>query len=132
LIQKFTYNKNQKLKSRKELDNLFKNGKSFLVFPLKVYYFFSDVIGENNLKCGVGVSKKHYAKAVDRNRIKRLLREGFRLNNIQLQETIQTKQLSFFVLYIDKEMPTGYAAIENKMKQVMLKLIKKHTDEMAS
>jgi ribonuclease P protein component len=131
LKQKFTYNKNQKVKSRKELDHLFKNGKSFLVFPLKVYYFFSEVVDENKVKCGVGVSKKHYAKAIDRNRIKRLLREGFRLNKISLQETIQAKQLSFFILFIDKEMPMSYVNIEDKMKQVMIKLSKRYTDEMA-
>ena len=132
MTEQFTYNKSQKLKSRKELDILFKNGKSFLIFPLKVFYFFSNVTDDEKIRCGVGVSKKHYAKAVDRNRIKRLLREGFRLNKIPLQETIQQKQLSFFILYIDKTMPEKYAAIEDKMKQVIIKLNKRYTDEMAS
>ncbi len=132
MTEQFTYNKSQKLKSRKELDILFKNGKSFLIFPLKVFYLFSDADIDEKIHCGVGVSKKHYAKAVDRNRIKRLLREGFRLNKISLQETIQQKQLSFFILYIDKTMPVGYVAIEDKMKQVIIKLNKRYTDEMAT
>jgi len=132
LIEQFTYNKWQKRKSRKELDILFKNGKSVLIFPLRVFYLFSDANVDEKIHCGVGVSKKHYAKAVDRNRIKRLLREGFRLNKIPLQETIQQKQVSFFILYIDKTMPEGYATIEEKMKQVIIKLNKRYTDEMVS
>ena len=132
MTKQFSYSKPQKVKSRKELDILFKNGKSFLIFPLKVFYFFANVTGTENVRCGVGVSKKHYARAVDRNRIKRLLREGFRLNKAPLQETIQQKQLSFFILYIDKTMPENYAAVEDKMKQVVIKLNKRYTDEIAS
>ena len=132
MAKQFTYNKLQKLKSRKELDNLFKNGKSFLIFPIKVFYFLGKNDAENKLQCGVGVSKKHYAKAVDRNRIKRLLREGFRLNKIPLQEVVQTQQLSFFMLFIDKTMPANYAAIEDKIKLVIIKLIKRYNEDLVA
>lgn len=128
----FTYNKKQKLKSRKELDNLFKNGKSFLIFPIKVFYFLGNASEANKLQCGVGVSKKHYAKAVDRNRIKRLMREGFRLNKLPLQDVVQTQQLSFFMLYIDKTMPLGYSAIDDKMKLIIAKLIKRYNEDVVA
>jgi ribonuclease P protein component len=132
LSKQFTYNKQQKVKSRKELDNLFKNGKSFLIFPLKVFYFFNDKENENLVRCGVGVSKKHYAKAVDRNRIKRLMREGFRLNKLPLEAAIELKQLTFFMLFIDKTMPLNYAAIEDKAKLVIAKLIKRYNEDVVA
>lgn len=128
----FTYNKNEKLKSRKELDKVFTSKKSFLIFPLKVFYLFSEISDESLVRCGVGVSKKNFAKAVDRNRVKRLLREAYRLNKIPLHDTITNKQLSFFVLYIDKNMPEGRAAIDEKMILVINKLNKRYTDEMAT
>ena len=127
----FTYNKNEKLKSRKELDKVFTSKKSFLIFPLKVFYLFSEINDSSLIRCGVGVSKKNFAKAVDRNRVKRLLREAYRLKKIPLHDNITQKQVSFFVLYIDKNMPEGRAAIDEKMKLVIDKLSKRYADEMA-
>jgi ribonuclease P protein component len=132
LTQSFTYNKTEKLKSRKQLDIVFKNGKSFLVFPLKVFVVFEDVSQENLIQCGVGVSKKNFPKAVDRNRIKRILRENYRLNKGVLHSAITTKKLSFFVLYIDKIMLDKSNLLEDKMKKVIEKICLKYQDELAS
>jgi len=132
LTQSFTYNKTEKLKSRKQLDIVFKNGKSFLVFPLKVFVVFEDVSQENLIQCGVGVSKKYFPKAVDRNRIKRILRENYRLNKGVLHSAIITKKLSFFVLYIDKIMLDKSNLLEDKMKKVIEKICLKYQDELAS
>lgn len=132
MTQSFTYNKTEKLKSRKQLDIVFKNGKSFLVFPLKVFVVFEDVSQENLIQCGVGVSKKNFPKAVDRNRIKRILRENYRLNKGVLHSAITTKKLSFFVLYIDKIMLDKSNLLEDKMKKVIEKICLKYQDELAS
>jgi ribonuclease P protein component len=132
LLQLFTYNKTEKLKSRKQLDIVFKNGKSFLVFPLKVFVVFEDISQENLIQCGVGVSKKHFSKAVERNKIKRILRENYRLNKGVLHETITAKQLSFFILYIDKSMPEKSNLLDDKMKKVFEKICLKYQDELAS
>lgn len=130
--QLFTYNKTEKLKSRKQLDIVFKKGKSFLVFPLKVFVLFEDVLLENKIQCGVGVSKKHFSKAVDRNRVKRMLRENYRLNKTVLHESIKERQLSFFVLYIDKSIPEKSNLLDDKMKKVMEKICLKYQDELVS
>lgn len=132
MINQFSYTKVEKIKSKKELDNLFANGKTLLVYPLKIFYFFKDCADENNIRCGVGVSKKHFAKAVNRNRIKRLLREAFRLNKFILKETIHQKQLSFFVLYIDKTLPINFDFINEKMKKAMANILKKYDNELDS
>lgn len=131
MVSSFTYNKNEKLKSRKELDKVFTAKKSFLVFPLKVFCLFNETSNDSLIRCGVGVSKKNFSNAVDRNRLKRLMREAYRLNKQPLHETINAKQLSFFVLYIDKVMPQNQAIICEKMKLVIAKLNKKYADELA-
>ena len=125
MAKNFSYNAKEKLKSRKQLDALFTKGKSFLVFPVKI--FFAEVNNESDapMKVGVGVSSKHFKKAVDRNRIKRLLREAYRLNKIPLTEFIQinNKKIAVFFLFIDKTIP-AFSLLQNKMPTVIAKLIK--------
>ena len=118
----YSYNKTEKLKSRKVLAELFTNGKSFSAFPLKVFYVVTD--GAHSVKAGVGVSARNFKKAVDRNRIKRLIREAWRLEKNILQEKLKGKniQLSVFFIYTAKEL-TDFKTINEKVKMVLNKLI---------
>ncbi|WP_452221641.1 ribonuclease P protein component [Lacinutrix salivirga] len=111
----YTFGKQEKLKHKKEIDRLFAAGKSLSAYPLKLIYTETDT----NLKVGVSVSKRHFKSAVHRNRIKRLLREGYRLNK---NELLNNKPLSFslMILYISKEMP-DFETIDLKMKQLITK-----------
>ncbi|MBC7588987.1 MAG: ribonuclease P protein component, partial [Chitinophagaceae bacterium] len=76
------------------------------------------------LKVGVGASSRTFKKAVHRNRIKRLLREAYRLNKQPLHDFAQqqNKQLAVFMLFIDKALPTN--ELQTKMPLVIDKLIK--------
>ena len=118
----YSYNKTEKLKSRKMLNEIFTSGKSFSVFPVKVFYILP-ATKEHTVNAGVGVSAKNFRKAVERNRIKRLLRECYRLNKLSLHETVAGKQKSIavFFLYIGKEMPE-YAMLNEKMQKAITKL----------
>ena len=74
MAKQFTLGKNERLKSRKQIEQLFDSGKSFTIFPFKVYYFLSPLTTQDSRLTtffGVGVSGKNFKKAVDRNRIKR-------------------------------------------------------------
>jgi ribonuclease P protein component len=124
LIHANSYNKKEKLKSRKQLDALFKSGKTFTVFPVKVFYALDDE-QDNVVKAGVGVSKRFFSKAVHRNRIKRLLREAYRTEKQPLHAhlTNSKKQLVLFLLFIDKELPS-YVLLKEKIKACMQRLIK--------
>jgi ribonuclease P protein component len=117
-----SYHKTEKLKSRKRLNELFTKGRSFAVFPVKVFYVV-DAATENPVKAGVGVSARNFKKAVDRNRIKRLLRECYRLNKTSLHDTVskREKSVSVFFLYVGKELPE-YGMLSEKMKTALLKL----------
>jgi ribonuclease P protein component len=122
--QRYTFKKEEKLKSRKSIEQLFKEGRSFSNFPFRVLWNFSEAPVEV-LQTGFAVSSKHFKKAVDRNRIKRLLREAYRLqkNELQLQLNLQQKKLAVFIIYIGNELPK-YDFIFDKTGSVLNRLIK--------
>lgn len=124
MIQSFSYNSIEKLKSKKQLDALFKNSKTFTVFPIKLFYALQEQ-QDNSIKTGVGVSSRNFKKAVQRNRVKRLLREAYRLEKEPLHTYLNSnkKQLALFLLFIDKELPQ-YDTLKAKMKLCIQRLIK--------
>ena len=135
--QRYTLNKAEKLKSRKRIDLLFKKGKSFSVFPYKVFFVITPVANPGapasasgqslpaSIQIGFGVSSRHFKKAVDRNRIKRLGREAFRLQKHPLAGHLTKKGLSLalFFVYIGKDLP-DYPMITGKIGVILQKLIR--------
>ncbi|HQW84787.1 MAG TPA: ribonuclease P protein component [Ferruginibacter sp.] len=121
---RYTFKKNEKLKSRKTIDQLFKTGKQFSNFPFKVLWLFNDASPEP-LQTGFAVSSKHFKKAVDRNRAKRLMREAYRLqkNELQHQLVSSNKKLSIFFIYLGSELP-NYDLIFEKTGIVLKRLLK--------
>lgn len=77
------------------------------------------------IKIGVSASKKSFKTAADRNRIKRLLRENYRLNKHPLHQYIKDsgKQIAVFFMFIDKALPEN-ELLQRKMPLVIDKLIK--------
>ena len=97
----FKFGKSAKLKSKKTIDLLFKEGRSVTAYPLRMIYVeINDEVP--NYKIGVSVSKRLHKTAVARNRIKRLLREAIRLNK-QLYFNNSTTSYALMILYISKE-----------------------------
>jgi ribonuclease P protein component len=119
-----TFNKQEKLKSRKLTKQLFAEGKSFLVFPVKVVYLPITEVIDCSIKIGVSASSRTFKHAVDRNRIKRVLKEQYRLNKLPLhQYMINTKQqIAIFFIFIDKTLPEK-GLVERKMPIIINKLI---------
>ncbi|PQV49583.1 ribonuclease P protein component [Jejuia pallidilutea] len=111
---KFTYPKQEKLKSKKLIEQLFAEGQSVTAFPLRLVYLGTTFDDAVIAKTGVSVSKRHFKTAVDRNHIKRLLREVYRLNKAVYFNNLTT-QHAFMILYIGKEKPS-FAQIETRMK----------------
>ena len=111
--QRFTLGKDQRLKSRKRIERIFREGKSINVFPYRVYYMLENGAPPGSarpahaLQAGFGVSSRHFKKAVDRNRIKRLTREAYRLNKGTLDQIVEQRKLSLsvFFIYTGKELP---------------------------
>jgi ribonuclease P protein component len=119
VAKQFTLGKNERLKSRKSIEQLFKEGQRFSVSTFRIFYQVNKEIlnawqslpdhqaGLFNIQFGVGVSAKNFKKAVDRNRIKRLTRESYRLQKNPLHEKLRSKniQLNLFFIYTGKELP---------------------------
>lgn len=78
-----TFNKEERLCSRKLLDLLYKNGSSFLLYPYRISYLFVPVKHDFPVQVVINVAKKRYKRAVDRNLIKRRSREAYRLQKEQ-------------------------------------------------
>lgn len=125
--KQFTLGKNERLKSRKQIEQLFAAGKSFAVFPYKIFYSVTNcqLPTANTLQFGVGVSNRNFKRAIDRNRIKRLTREAYRLQKNDLKKLLEEKNISLnvFFIYTSKEI-TEYNFVKEKTGTVLKKLIK--------
>ena len=124
--KKYQLGKKNRLKSRKAIDLLFKDGKSFNTFPFRIIYQFLlvDVVTKaENLQAGFSASKRNFKKAVHRNRIKRLMRETYRLQKNELKQLLlqKNKRLAIFILYTGKEVP-DYDLVNEKMNLILQKL----------
>lgn len=123
---KETFGKKEKLKNKKEIELLFSEGKSIAKFPIRLIYRKAELDEGATFKAAVSVSKRNFKKAVDRNRIKRLLREGYRKNKYIVSSNT-THQFTFMFLYTGKEMPE-YAMIESKIKGILQKFKKQEIE----
>jgi len=113
----FSYPKKEKLKSQKLIEQLFSEGKSVSAFPLRMVYLKTEFEDDVKFKTGVSTSKRNFKKAVDRNRIKRLLREAYRLNKAAYFNNI-SGSYALMILYISKD-GTDFDSVETKMKQLL-------------
>jgi len=124
---RYTLGKNERLKSRKAIEQLFKDSRSFAVFPVKIIFKRSPFTGEpaTKLQAAFSVSKRNFKKAVDRNRIKRLMREAWRLQKNSLQDTLQQthQQAVIFILYVGNDIP-AYEVVKEKIGTALKKLQK--------
>ena len=107
MATQFTLGKNERLKSRKSIEKIFNEGKKMSLPPYRIFYSINISAEKSLLLFGVGVSSKNFKRAVDRNKIKRLTREAYRMQKQLLKEIITKKNfhLEVFFIYTGKELP---------------------------
>ncbi len=112
------------------MDELFSKGIRLNQGPFRAVIMDST---EPILKLGVGASVRHFKKSVDRNRIKRLLREAFRLNKIPLKEALMEKGkgLQVFLSYASREKP-DFLQVEKAVKILLHKLVQRTHENSSS
>ncbi|WP_340203625.1 ribonuclease P protein component [Ascidiimonas sp. W6] len=113
----------EKLKSSKLIEKIFVERKGVSKYPLKVFFTESPYENVPLAQAGFSVSKRNFKKAVDRNRIKRLMREAYRLQKTVLFNNLSTPH-AFMFLYLGKEEP-DYKLIETTMEQLLIKFLEK-------
>lgn len=124
-MQKFP--KKERLSGKKAIGQLFKKGTSSFVFPFKVLIHFNESPIESNLRLLITVPKRNFKKSVDRNRIKRLIREAWRLNKSEAQQKISDSAITVDValVYASKTILT-YKEIAPKIILILQRLIKEY------
>ncbi len=120
-----TFKKQEKLKKSKLINQLFAEGKSVSAFPIKLIYLDIDHNSPYKIQAGVSATKRNFKRAVDRIKIKRLLREAYRKNKYLIYESEYTKKHIFMFIYLDKK-EVDYITIEEKMKEVLKKFLLKN------
>ena len=116
---KFT--KVERLVSKTVIKDVFEKGKQFFLFPFKVFYMPNN-LGHNRVL--ISVPKRAPKKAVDRNLIKRRIREAYRLNGNSEQ------QINFFdinIVYISNNI-SDFEQIKRRVSDVLEK-IQKNSDK---
>ena len=139
----FTYQKADKLKSRKQTQYLFAKGQSMNAFPIKLIYTIESaqvlsellpippfniqtIIDKGQLQAGVGAPSRTFRKAVMRNKVKRLLRESYRLEKPEFLASAALKgnRVNLFFLYTDG-IVLSQKEIQEKIKQLLSRLSEK-------
>ncbi|MCK4992675.1 MAG: ribonuclease P protein component [Bacteroidales bacterium] len=131
MVKEFSLSKNERLSSRKSISSLFETGRSIYAPPLRIIYKL-EAEDPHALAMAVSVPKRLFKRAVDRNLLKRRIREAYRLNKSDLYKTLEQKELKIklVIQYQQKEI-AGFHAIEEGLLKGMTKLLQK-LDEQES
>ena len=133
LSKNFTYQKKDKLKSRKQMQFLFSKGTAITIHPIRLLYTIekeeAGIFSNGLLQAGVGAPSRQFRKAVQRNKVKRLLREGYRLEKPTFTNSISitNTRLNLFFLYVDAHVQT-----QQQIQATIKLLLQKLADKLKS
>ena len=113
--------KSERLHSKKLIEELFNSNTSFTVYPLRVVYSKKSLHANDPHQMLVSIPKKRFKRAVDRNKLKRRIKEAYRLHKQVLEEGKREFYLLIGYIYVGKEI-ANYQEVEKKLKQSLLRL----------
>lgn len=116
--------KSERLDKKKLIEKLFGGGaRSFSVFPLRVVYLALGNVQDEHAAILVSVSKRRFKRAVKRNRVKRQIREAYRLNKQTLLQTLKEHNLHIAIafIYLSDEL-TDSSLITERMKTALSRI----------
>lgn len=118
--QRYFFKKEERITGDKRIEALFTCGKSFVAYPLRVVYLDKDIDRPFILEVLVSVPKRKIKSAVKRNRMKRLIRESFRMNKHILNDVLKEdyKHLEIAFIYVKDEL-TDFITVEKGMRKAL-------------
>ena len=125
--QRFILGKSERLKSRKAIDLLFAEGKRVHVEGFRVLYRFEPVDhAAFSVKLGVAAPARTFKRAVDRNRVKRLMREAYRHQKYNLYQKLVTAQKQMAIMWVYKGKTLPELEVVNTAIQKCLEKLSAH------
>lgn len=122
-LPQLTFKKKERLCLKKQVAQLFEEGKALMAYPSRVQYLLVDAVDDAPAKMLFSVPKKRFKRAVKRNLIRRKMREAYRLHKHLLYSHVpEGKQLLIALIYLDKEV-LPYQSVQKGLLKAIEKLI---------
>ena len=122
-MQGYSFHKEERLKSRKLISSLFREGQSVYFHPLRVLYREKET-ERYPAKIAISIPKKFIRHAVTRNLLKRRIREAYRLNKPAYYEAMNNKEKQYYLMVLyQSEKIFGYRYIEQQLNKSLEKLL---------
>ncbi len=121
VIMKYTLGKEERLKSKKLIERLYEERSSVKAFPLRMIFLQTKHTSDFPAQVGVSVPKRNFKLAVDRNRIKRLMRESYRLQKEIVYNNLDRPYV-FMISYLGKQECT-YDEMFLKMEKLLTRFV---------
>lgn len=124
---RLTFRKAERLTGKTNVERLFAEGRSISEYPLRVLYRVTDQPGDAPVRLLIAVPKRKFKHAVDRNRIRRRIREAYRLNRYLMEgDDAPLPGLHLGFIFVSDKSDISYTEIEKRMKACLERLRKIH------
>jgi ribonuclease P protein component len=130
--RKYSFRKNERLHRKKAIENLFSKGRSFHVSPFRVIWLPEKPVNKIPAQVLIAVSRKNFKTSVERNSLKRKVREAYRLAKPEFYKnlTAKNKACIFALIYVNNTV-LSHEEITKKINIVLTRLIWESIEQTA-
>ena len=125
-MNRFTLTKAERICNKKQFEVLLNSKHTYVSYPIRVIFNYTEATEDikYNASIAVSVGKKRFKRAVKRNRVKRLIRESYRLHKPEFYDKIKDYHVDLLFVFVGKDLP-DYAEIDHSMNILLCKICDK-------